>query len=93
MDLSNNLYYDYFNDLSEKIEKDLLARKIDSVRVNSSPDAIQTTSITSSNFVNTSPEQTVDSLASVILNQQFFVWKNGTAGRMTVDTPFGFKGL
>jgi hypothetical protein len=27
------------------------------------------------------------------LNQQFFVWKNGEAGRLSVDTPFGFKGL
>jgi hypothetical protein len=27
------------------------------------------------------------------LNQQFFVWKNGSAGRMSVDTPFGFKGI
>lgn len=31
------------------------------------------------------------STASAKLNQQFFVWKNGQAGRLSVDTPFGYK--
>lgn len=35
----------------------------------------------------------VPAIAAAKLNQQFFVWKNGVAGRLTVDTPFGFKGL
>ena len=35
----------------------------------------------------------VPAIAAAKLNQQFFVWRNGDAGRLTVDTPFGFKGL
>ena len=27
------------------------------------------------------------------LNQQFFVWKGGQAGRIAVDTPFGFENI
>lgn len=35
----------------------------------------------------------VPAIAAAKLNQQFFVWRNGEVGRLTVDTPFGFKGL
>ena len=81
---------DIFGDLQEKAEFRRLERKnnmSDYVKV----DVINrsSTRIVSS-FVDTTP---ITSTANTKLNEQFFVWKGGQVGRMSVDTPFGFKSI
>lgn len=85
-------FTNYFDDLARKQDADLLANKIKVVRNDLSPAIFQSSSF-SSQQLEKSPEQKVENATTAILNQQFFVWKNGQAGNMSVDTPFGFKGI
>ena len=50
--------------------------------------------------INRSPTKVIQSFEDAIppastanakLSEQFIVWKGGQVGRMTVDTPFGFR--
>lgn len=81
---------DIFGDLQEKAEFSRLERNnnmTNYVKVNMI-DRTSTKSITS--FEDPAP---ITSSVNAKLNQQFFVWKGGQAGRLSVDTPFGFKSL
>ncbi len=85
-------FLNYFSDLSEKQESSLLANKVQNIRNELNSNTLQTFS-SNTRQLDTTPDQKANNQSSAILTQQFFVWKNGTAGRMTVDTPFGFKSI
>lgn len=85
-----DIFLNYFDDLSKKQESSLLTNKVQSIRNDLNSVNFQTSS-SSSRQLDTTPDQNVNVQTSAIINQQFFVWKNGEAGRMAVDTPFGFK--
>lgn len=85
-----DIFLNYFDDLSKKQESSLLTNKVQGIRNDLNSVTFQTSS-SSSRQLDTTPDQNINVQTSAIINQQFFVWKNGEAGRMSVDTPFGFK--
>lgn len=87
-----DMFINYFDDLSKKQESSLLSNKIQALRNDISALEFKTTSYNTKQL-DTTPDQKVGSSADAILNQQFFVWKNGVAGRLSVDTPFGYEAL
>lgn len=89
---ANDKFKDLFDDLSRKHEADLLARQIKNTRSDLSPPSFQTVSF-STRQLDTTPTQEVKNNANAKMNYQFFVWKNGEAGRLSVDTPFGFRNI
>lgn len=85
-------FKDLFDDLAKKQEVELLSLRLKNTRNDLAPPPLQTSSF-STQQLDTTPPQELKSDANAILNQQFFVWKNGEAGRLSVDTPFGFKAI
>ena len=92
IDTQNKSQLDVFKELEQEYKSEQNRKNTQNLITNLSPAPIETASFKRTDIIDKTPAKN-DLSATASSSYQFFVWKDGTAGRMTVPVDFGFKEL